>query len=404
MTEIRFPLAKDTVGKDDIERLCEWMQQSITPKFTMGEVTKRFEEKAAKWVGRKYSVFVNSGSSANLLAVFALKYSNKLKNNIAVVPDVGWVTSIAPFLLSGFETIMCKTSPVDFGIDLEDLERICKEHNPSVLLFVQPLGALVDKKKLLAIKLKYGLTIIEDACGAVGSVYTDGTKAGAIGEMSCWSMFYGHQICSLAEGGLVFTDDKDLYNILVSFRSHGWLRNNDEDVREGMFEIHNVDKFNQPFFFVYPGFNLRNTDVAAFVALRQIDKLTNFAQIRDRNHRRYLENLKDLFQFQSIENNSIVSSISFAMLANSPEQRKKIVTKLNERGIENRLYSSGALKNHPFWFERFDCEGMDEFGHELIIDEVGDKIHDCGFFVPNNQAMTLEDVDFICDVIKEAIE
>ncbi len=402
MVDIKYKLAQNTVQKDDIDALCQWLQQEQTPQLSMGNLTKKFEEEVAIWVGRKYAVFCNSGSSANLLAVFALKYSNKLKNKTAVVPNVGWVTSVSPFLQGNFDTIMCKTDPKTFAIDLEDLERICKEENPAVVLFVQPLGVLIDKDKLLALKMKYGFILICDSCAAVGSQYVDGTKAGNVGDLSTWSMFFGHQVCSLAEGGVVFTNDRELYNVLVSIRSHGWLRNNDEDVRDGIFDLYNVDQFNQPFFFVYPGFNLRNSDVSAFVALRQIKKLDHFASIRDRNHMRYLERLSKHVEVQDIINNDIVSSISFAFLLKSNKQRKKVVYKLKENGIDSRLYSAGALFKHPFWTNRF-IDGYDEYDRSIIEDDMGDRIHDTGIFVPNHQELSLDDVDFISDVIIKAL-
>lgn len=389
---IKFPLAKDTVQKDDIDSLIEWLK--TYPRLTMGALTKQFERDAADWAGRRHAVFVNSGSSANLLMAYALKCSNSLKNNKVVVPNVGWVTSVAPFMQFGFEVIMCKTSPDTFAIDTYDLERICKEDNPGTVLFVQPLGALANRAELYELKRKYGFRLLEDACAAVGSEYISGGKAGSIGDMSTWSMFFGHQICSLAEGGMVFTDDDELNNVLLSIRSHGWLRDTSTQFRNDIHSANYVDDFNKPFFFVYPGFNLRNTDVAAYVGLRQIKKLSVFADLRTRNHKRYLENLKDSgLTFQKLHNVSIVSSISFAMLAKDKEHRRNIVSRLVDNGVECRMYSAGALSKHPFWknSEHYDPD---------FRDSVGDRIHDAGFFVPNNQEMSLEDVDYICEIVK----
>lgn len=392
MKNIQFPLARNTVQKDDINALCEWLQQDPTPKLTMGDLTKEFEEKAAKWTNRKYSVFVNSGSSANLLMAYALKVSNRLKNNKVVCANVGWVTTVAPFQQFGFEVSFCKTDPYNFGLDLNHLEDLCKEISPAVVIFVQPLGILVDKNVLLALQMKYGFVLLEDACAAVGSSYYDDVKAGKVGDMSSWSCFYGHQICTLGEGGLVFTDDRLLYNILVSLRSHGWMRNNDDDIYDGVFRHNNVDAFNQPFFFLYPGFNLRNTDVAAFVGLRQIDKLDKFTSVRNSNHRRYYENLKGKFVLQDITNTKIISSISFALSTNcsQSQSRRELVEKLNKNGVENRLYSAGSLAKHPF------SDSIDKFNFH---DSVGDSIHNYALFVPNNQEMTLRDVDNICNVM-----
>lgn len=392
-------LAQDTVERDDIVALTNWMLQDPTPQLTMGDLVTEFEKKAALLVGRKYAVLSNSGSSANLLMISSLKLSGKLKNNITIIPNVGWNTSISPFIQENFNPIMCRTNDQTFSLDLNHLEELCKKYNPSVVMVVQPLGALADKDKLLELKDKYSFELLCDGCGAVGSQYNDGTMVGNVGLASSWSMFYGHQICALNEAGVTFTNDEELYEIMVSIRSHGWLRHNSESFKQKQFQKYNVDNFNQPFFFIYPGYNLRSTNVNSFVGLRQLEKLKSFSDIRDRNHRRYYENLSHKYQCQDISNNKIVSSISFALVTKSNQERKEIVEKLNKNGIENRLYSCGSLARHPFWFNRFSKNGKDEFGNELINDPVGDKIHDCALFVPNHQKITLEDVDYISNII-----
>lgn len=391
MSKITYPLAKDTISREDVDALCEWLK--TYPQLTKGVLTPRFEQACADWVGRKYAVFVNSGSSANLLMSFALRYSGKLKNNIVIAPEVGWITTIAPFLQANFEVKLCPTDPATYGMDLEQLDGLCKNLQPSIVIFVQPLGVLIDKDKLQALQMKYGFYLLEDCCGAVGSSYQDGIKGGKVGDMSSWSSFFAHQYSTI-EGGLVFTDDKNLYNILISLRSHGWLRDNEKDVQKSYYEMYDVDEFNKHFFFILPGFNVRNTDIGAFIGLRQIQKLEEFASIRDRNHRRYIERLSKKFGIQDPSLTKTISSISFAFMCKDPIKRKMIVGKLNENGIENRLYSAGALWKHPFW---------KSFGTHDDVEYVGsvasEQVHDLAMFVPNNQAMTIQDVDNICDVI-----
>ena len=387
---MKYLLAKNTVGPDDIDALCDWLK--TYPKLTKGDLTIEMEKKWAKWVGRRYAVFCNSGSSANLLAVYALKCSNRLKNNKAVVVSTGWVTTLAPFMQFGFDVHMCASDSDNFGVDLNHLNSLCEDKNPAVVIVVDPLGILVDKGKLLALQMKYGFYLIMDDCAALGSKYSDGMKAGSVGDLSTFSLFFAHQ-ASCGEGGLVFTDDRILYNILVSLRSHAWLRDMDEDIASGFVKLNNIDYFNQPFTFIYPGFNLRALDLQAFLGIRQIEKLDQFAEQRHKNHMRYAENLKNLFKIQKFNEGERISSISFAILAANTERRKDIVANLLNNGIETRMYSAGALYKHQF----FENVYGDSFH-----DPVSDRIHDTGLFLPNTQEMTEEDVDYICKVVRES--
>ena len=145
--------------------------------------------------------------------------------------------------------------------------------------------------------------------------------------------------------------------------------------------------------FISPGFNVRPLDINSFIVLRQLDKVDKFAQARDRNHRRYMENLRDDLEFQDVSNNNIVASISFGALAKDNQQRRKIVSEMTEKGIDSRIYSAGSLDQHPLWFER----------HPKINDSLSLKIHETGFFIPNNQELQEKDIDFISSVVKNAI-
>ena len=388
---MKIKLAEDTVQKDDVKALIGWLQQEPLPQLTMGELTKQFEEKAAKKIGRKYTVFCNSGSSANLLMFAALLESRKLRNNKVVVPAVSWATSSMPAIQLGFEPIMVGPEMDTFSLDLNNLESVCQKQDPSAVLCVEALGIPANIDELQFLSNKYGFELLMDDCAAVGSKYADGKYVGSAGVMSSFSLFWGHQVSTL-EGGLVFTDNEHLYYLLLMMRSHGWLRGLPEEAQQKYVEYYQLNNFNKPFFFVVPGYNLRGTDLQAFLGLRQFDKLDQFAETRHKNHELYASLLSDKFPIQRWKTGERVSSISFGFLAHSQFQRERIVEKLNEAEIENRMYSAGNLGRHPFYYERFG-----EFRHALA-----DQIHDCGLFVPNQQNLTSKDVEFVCSVIKSA--
>ncbi|MBI5202848.1 MAG: DegT/DnrJ/EryC1/StrS family aminotransferase [Elusimicrobia bacterium] len=385
---IKYHLAEDTIGKDDIRKLIGWLKK--TPRLTKGKLTLEFEAGWSRWVGRKYSVFCNSGSSANLLMYYALLRSGRLKNKKVVVPSVGWVTSVAPALQFGFEPIMCEADPDTFGLDLDHLERILKKHRPSAVLMVQVLGVPHKMKRLLALKKKYGFALMEDACAAVGA--TVGSKnVGSFGEMSSFSFYFGHQFSTI-EGGMVSTDDRELFSMLLMLRSHGWSKDVPRDVHNRLVREHGVDDFHSPFVFYEPGFNVRSTDLNAFIGLEQLKKLPSIIAARRRNHAIYLGELGDRFYVQRPEPGDKTCSISFGLLANSKDQRRRIVKALVDHGIETRIFSAGNLGLHPFWYERY---GKGSF-------PFADRIHHFGFFLPNNPSLTAERVRWISGVVKKA--
>ncbi|MEK7089971.1 MAG: DegT/DnrJ/EryC1/StrS family aminotransferase, partial [Patescibacteria group bacterium] len=355
-------------------------------QLTKGGLTLEFEKKWADWIGSKYAVFCNSGSSANLLAAYAALLSGKLKNKKVIVPSVGWVTTIAPFIQFGFEPVMCGADKDSLGLDLTELEGLLKKHKPGVVVLVQVLGVPTHMRVMKALQKKYGFMLIEDACAALGAEY-GGKKIGAFSDMSTFSFYFGHQLSTI-EGGMVNTSNKDLYHLLLMLRSHGWGKDLPPGVRSAYMRKHKVDEFHQPFTFFVPGFNLRSTDVNAFLGLRMMKKADRVMKIRHQNHLLYAKNLKTV-DFQQWPNEARPVSISFGALAKNPEHRKNIVRALVKSGIETRLFSAGNLGLHPFWYERYG-----KFHHP-----VSDRVHSTGFFLPNNESMSEKDVLFICGVV-----
>ena len=236
---IKYPLAKETITEVEIQNLIGWLKGY--PRLTKGELTVEFEKKWAEYIGTKYSVFVNSGSSANLLMIYALKELGRLNGKV-IVPSVGWVTTISPLIQFGIEPVMVDADKKTFGIDLEQTEFLLKTEDISAIIFVQVLGVPHYKEELLNLSKKYNVPLLEDGCAALGSSYEDGTMVGRVGDMSTFSFYFGHQFSTI-EGGMVNTDDKDLYELLVSMRSHGWDRDCLPICRDSLRKEWDVDNF-----------------------------------------------------------------------------------------------------------------------------------------------------------------
>mgnify|MGYP003141801657 FL=1 len=221
-------LVKDTIDNNDIDRLIDWLK--TYPRLTKGKVTLDFEQKFTNWLGRKYSVYCNSGSSANLLMLSALQQGEYLKNNKIVVPSVAWATDLAPVIQLGLEPILCDSNFDDLSADLDYLEKLFIEEKPSVLMFVSVLGLVPNMEKVVNLCKKHDVILLEDTCESMGCEYL-GKKLGTFGTMSSFSTFFGHHISTI-EGGIISTDDKKLYEILLSIRSHGWDRDLSKETQD----------------------------------------------------------------------------------------------------------------------------------------------------------------------------
>jgi len=386
----KYKLAENIIDKEDIAALIAWLggKNNSLPQLTKGVLTTEFEAQWAKWVGTNYAVFVNSGSSANLLMAYAALLSKKLRNKKVIVPSTGWVTTISPFMQLGFEPIMCGANPDTFGFDPDQLEALLKQHDPALVIMVQVLGVPDDMDVLKRLQKKYKFMLLEDACAALGAEY-DGKRVGTFGDMSSFSFFFGHQLSTI-EGGMINTNDKKLYDLLLLLRSHGWGKDLDEKTNAGLMKKYKIDSSHNAFTFFVPGLNLRNTDLGAFLGLRMMKKADSVSKIRMRNHLIYAENLKNI-TFQKWNSKAVPCSISFAALARDEAHRKKIVTELNRNFIETRLFTAANLGLHPFWFETYG-----KFHHP-----VSDAVYSRGFFLPNHESLSAQDVKSICKVVNK---
>ncbi len=389
MKPIRHHLAEDTIDAKDVDRLVEWLK--TYPRLTKGKVTIEFEEKWSLWLGARHSVFCNSGSSANLLMYYALERSGRLANKKVIVPAVGWVTTIAPALQFGFEPIMCEADRETFGLDLEMLEGLLKRHQPATVVLVQVLGVPHKMDELASLQAKHGFLLLEDACAAIGASYK-GRKVGSFGDMASFSTYFGHQFSTI-EGGLVSTNDPGFDDLLRMHRSHGWSKDLRPEKRRELVEKYGIDDFHSPFVFYEPGFNLRSTDLNAYIGIGQIDKLDWIIERRRANHERFRQHFEGRLEFQKPPEGSVACSIHFGVLADDKEQRRRVVRALAEAGVETRIFSAGNLGLHPFWIERF---GPASF-------PMADRIHHTGFFLPNNPSLSLDAVDEIAGVVLGAL-
>lgn len=377
-----YNLAQDTISKKEIINLNKWLLKGN--QLTKGKLTTQFEKKFSKYINRSYSVFVNSGSSANLLMLSALVESGRLRNKKAIVASVSWVTSVTPFMQLNFDIALCDCDINNLGIDVDHFEYLCKKIRPSVAMLVNVLGHPNDIYKIKKICKKYNIILLEDSCEALGT-NVGSKKIGTHGLASSFSFYYGHHISTI-EGGMVITDDFDFYNIMLSIRSHGWSRDIDKHKKKKLLQKYKVDEFRDLYTFYYSGYNLRSTDLSAFLGLGQLKKINKICQVRYENFLYYKKNLKDFWCQNSSSN--FISSFAYGTLVSN---RMEVYKHLKKFKIQTRPLICGNIGRHPFWVKKY--------GNSVLAN--ADIVHEYGLYLPNHYNLNKKDILFICQKFKE---
>lgn len=377
-------LVSDTINKEIIKSLCEWLLQDEIPRLTKGDLTVELENEWAKKIGTKYSVFVNSGSSSILLTLAALIQSKKLKNNKIIVPGLSWATDVSIPMILNMETFMCDCNLSDLSCDLNHLEKLFIEHNPSVFILVSPLGLVPDMEKIVDLCNKYDVVLLEDVCESMGSKYGD-KYLGTFGFASFFSMYFGHHLSTI-EGGFINTDDEDFYHLLLMMRSHGWDRDLPKWKQNELREKYSTNDFDSLYNFYVPGLNLRSTDLQAFIGIKSIKNLDNYSAIRNENFNEYIKNIS--INELTIKNGPInfISNFAFPVVS---KFRDNIVKELIKNNIEVRPLIAGDMSKKPMWFEKY---GVNKLPNCEFINQYG-------FYVPNHQNLTKENILNITKII-----
>jgi CDP-6-deoxy-D-xylo-4-hexulose-3-dehydrase len=377
-------LAENTITHEELLALSEWIPNS--PQLTKGPLVIEFEKKFASFTGTKHCVMVNSGSSANLLMAYSLLEGNYLKNKKVVVPAISWITTLSPFLQFGFDVLLCDSNNVNLGLDTQKLEEIFIKEKPALLILVHVLAHLNDMEEINRLCEKYDVILIEDACEALGTSDVNGKKAGNLSLAGSFSFYYGHHISTI-EGGAVTTNDTKLYNLMLSIRSHGWSRDVDSNFKEEWKNEFSIDDVREFYTFYYPGFNLRSTDLNAFIGISQLDKMEEIIKVRENNYNLYNKFLEGKYWKQESKYSEL-SSFAYGTIV---ENRMEVFNHLKKNNIEVRPLICGSMGKQPFWIKKY--------GHTPL--EVADVIHDYGLYLPNHLYLDEEKIKFVCDKFKE---
>jgi CDP-6-deoxy-D-xylo-4-hexulose-3-dehydrase len=381
----RIDLIQDTIDNQDIDNLIEWLKSY--PRLTKGSKTIEFENKWSQWLGSKYSIFVNSGSSANLLMLYALKVLKRMKNNKVCVPTLCWATDLAPVLQFDMEPLLIDCNLDNLSVDLTHLEEVFKTEQPSVLLLVSVLGLSPDMDSIVELCKKYDVILLEDNCESQGTRYK-GTKLGNFGLMSSFSTYFGHTMSTI-EGGVITTNDEEFYNMLLQLRSHGWDRDLSESKQQELRKEWEVSDFSALYTFYVPGFNLRSTDLQAQLGIQQLLKVDGMINNRFQNFLYYKSKLEGKTWFPKTFSDEFTSNFAIPVITKSSEDKENLIKELEENNIACRPLISGSMGTQPFYKKLY---GENKLPNCSIIDERG-------VYVPNHDKMTKEDIDRVCNIL-----
>ena len=366
-----YPLLEDPYRKKDLTSAIKVIK---TGKITIGKHTINFERKFSKKINTNFSVMVNSGSSANLLALQCLinpYRKNRLKSGDSVlIPSVCWSTSLWPIIQSGLKPVFVDVDINTLNLDLDDLSKKINKRTKALML-VHVLGNSTNMDKLMHILKKNKIILIEDTCESLGSKFKN-KYLGTFGEFSSFSFYSSHQISS-GEGGMVCCKNFDDYEIIKSLRSHGWSRDLINAKKISTQNRH----LDSRFIFYNSGFNLRPTDVSAAIGYSQFKDMNKLINIRNINRNKIVSSLKQNpkinknFYFIEPNKNTKPSWFGIPILINNENNRKKFLYNLEKRGVETRPIISGNFLRQPSVIKYNLVNKKSKFNNSDIINNKG---------------------------------
>lgn len=372
MKDKLYPLASTTWDDREIDAMHRVIHSG---HFTMGDEVKKFESEFAKFFGSKYAVMSNSGSSANLLAVAAMRYSSKFlseSRNEIIVPAVSWSTTYYPISQLGYKIKFVDIDIDTLNIDLSKVEDAISNSTAGIFA-VNLLGNPSDLVRLRELADANGLFLIEDNCESMGAKLED-KFAGTYGEIGTFSCFFSHHISTM-EGGMCLTDDLELAQIMTSMRAHGWTR----ELPETNF-VHNKsgEPFDDLFRFILPGYNLRPLELSGAIGQEQLVKLPDLISERVKNSRIFIELFKDNPNIRIQKEIGTSSWFGFSMVLENKlsGRRSQLVELLNNETIDCRPIVAGNFAKNPV---------LRHLNHVPVGDlPTADKIDQDGLFVGNH--------------------
>lgn len=386
---IKYPLMRNNISREDLDAVIAHLKQD-DPILTHGANVRAFEEEWSKWLGVKYSVFVNSGASANLITMAILKVRHPEGGEV-IVPPLTWVSDIASVLQNGFSPVFVDIDPRSLAMDPRQVIANLNAKTRAVFLtHVQGFDGLDDE--LLAELKKRNIPLIEDVCESHGATHR-GVKLGAYGWISNFSFYYAHHLSTI-EGGMVCTNDEKVYQQARMLRSHGMVRESNDPAVRDAYKNQNPE-LNPDFIFAYPAYNMRNTEIGGIMGRSQLKRLDDNIKRRNQNLLRFLKKI-DPEKYQTDFKLEGCSNYAFNLVLKHADNDlvERLMRKMRDAGIEFRRGSAGGgnQMRQPY------LKGILPEGAAQAFPRV-EHIHFYGFYIGNFPTLSNAEIDEICAVL-----
>lgn len=389
---MKFPLMRNNILREDLAAVIEHLRQD-DPILTNGPNVRAFEAEWSAWLGVRHSVFVNSGASANLLtmAVLKLRYP---EGGEVIVPPLTWVSDIASVLQNGFTPVFVDINPRTLAMDTDKVVASITERTRAVFLtHVQGFDGLEDR--LLDELARRRIPLIEDVCESHGAMH-NGRKLGTFGWISNFSFYYAHHMSTI-EGGMVCTNDHDVYQQVRMLRSHGMVREANDPGLQASYGSANPE-LNPDFIFAFPAYNVRNTEIGGILGRSQLKRLDHNVKRRTDNLLRFLRQL-DADRYRTDFKVEGSSNYAFNLILKHPDNIlvERLMRVMREAGIEFRRGSAGGGNQlrQPY------LKSVVPKDYHLLFPET-EHVHFYGFYIGNYPDLRDEEIDELCQVLNSA--
>lgn len=389
---MKYPLMRNNISRNDLDAVIEHLKAD-DPILTNGPRVREFEAAWSKWLGVKYSVFVNSGSSANLLSMAILKMRHPEGGEV-ILPPLTWVSDVSSVLQNGFTPVFCDIELATLAMRTDEvIKKITDKTRAVFLTHAQGFNGLSDH--LIEALKERGIPLIEDVCESHGATH-GGEKVGSIGWMSNFSFYYAHHMTTI-EGGMICTNDEDVYQETRMLRSHGMIREaSDATVKQKY--VKSFPELHSDFIFAFPAYNVRNTEIGAIMGLEQLKRLDGMIEKRTSNLTRFLAQLDPELFFVDFKVEGS-SNYAFNLVLKNPDGSfaKKLMQRLQDAGVEFRRGSAGGGNQvrQPYLKDIVAENHHQDF-------PVTEHVHFYGFYIGNFPDLKDTEIDEICTVVNEA--
>ena len=389
---MKFPLMRNNILRQDLDAVIEHLKQD-DPMLTHGANVRAFEEEWSNWLGVRYSVFVNSGASANLLTLAALKIRHPEGGEV-IVPPLGWVSDIAAVLQNGFTPVFADINPRTLAMDTTQiLNKVSEKTRAVLLVHAQGFDGLSDE--LLSELERRGIPLLEDVCESHGATH-NGQRLGSFGWASNFSFYYAHHMSTI-EGGMVCTNDPVLYQQIRILRSHGMVREASDPAIRSAYQSDNPE-LNPDFIFAYSAYNVRNTEIGGILGRSQLKRLDANVVRRTENLHRFLSRI-DASKYRTDFELAGSSNYAFNLILREPDDGlvERVMAQMRAGGIEFRRGSAGGGNQirQPY------LRGIVPDGHHRDFPET-EHVHFYGFYLGNFPDLRDEEIDAICTILNAA--